>query len=680
MKAALIRGAIATTAAAALGFGATPALAAPAAPAAPTTPALAAGCTQSGLTVTCKYTAQGESQFAVPDGVHSVTATVGGGQGGADFGRSTPGGLGAVATGTVSVTPGQVIFAEVGILGGAAGSLFPGFADSGAGGGESDVRTCPSGGSQPCAAGSTLASRLLVAGGGGGSGDFGGAPGNAGTGGNGGDGTAGTDGAHNAGGGGGATLTAPGAGGAACDGGGDGSPGAAAGGAGGDAGSANGIDGVSGGGGGAGWFGGGAGGGCSHANDDGGPGGGGSSHAGSSVSGVSFSQAAAGQAPSVTIAYIAPFTVTTASLPGGTVGVGYTATLDAAGGTTPFTWSLGSGSTLPVGLALSSDGTISGTPQAGGGFSFTVQVTDSSSPAQTASKELDLDISKAAPGLSLSVSPPAGTATVLDPVTLTAKFAAPGTAPSPSGNVDFTVDGTAPSGCGSVQIAGGQATCTVSSLPGGQHDLAVSYPGDSNYLSDSASITGYTVSKVTPTVTVTPSVAAPVWGQGVSFTATVTAAGQPAVGGTVQWSVNGTPAGAPVPVASDGTASLGPLTDLPVGSDQVTADYSGSDQDAPGTVTETITVGKAATKTTLSVTRQQMTATVTPVAPGAGQPTGTVTFAVDGIRIGTAKLSAQGVAILSLKSSGTGIVSASYGGDDHFTASSISTVVRNLVR
>jgi hypothetical protein len=675
LKAALLRGAIPAAAALVLGLGAAPA--ALAAPAAPALPALAAGCTQSGATVTCTYTATGEHQFGVPSGVHSVTATVTGGQGGSDFGGSTPGGLGAVATGTIPVTPGQAIFAEVGILGGAAGSLFMGFNDSGAGGGESDVRTCPAaGGGQPCAAGSTLASRLLVAGGGGGSGDFGGAPGNAGTTGNGGDGAPGTDGAHNAPGGGGATVTAPGSGGAGCDGGGAGSPGAAAGGAGGDAGSANGVDGVSGGGGGAGWFGGGAGGGCSQPNDDGGSGGGGTSHAGPSVTGVSFSQAAAGQAPSVIITYTA-LTITTTSLPGGTLGTAYSATLAATGGTTPLIWSLASGSSLPAGLTLSSDGVISGTPSAAGDATFTVQVADSSSPQQTASQQFDIDVAKVPPHLSLSVLPPSGTATTADPVTLTAQFAVPPGALAPSGSVAFTVDGTSPSGCGSVPVTSGQLTCKVSSLTGGSHTLAVSYAGDSNYTSDSATITGYTVTKAVSVVTVTPSVAAPVSGQGVTFTATVTAGGQPAVGGTVQWSVNGTATGSPVPVAADGTATLGPIT-LPVGSNTITADYSGSDQDTPGTGTTTITVAKAATKTALTVTRQQMTAAVTPVPPGAGVPTGTVTFSVDGIKVGTAKLSAQGVAVLPLKSTGTGRVTASYSGDNNFTPSSITITVRGL--
>src|ERR1700730_11153068 len=57
------------------------------------------------------------------------------------------------------------------------------------------------------------------------------------------------------------------------------------------------------------------------------------------------------------------FAITTASLSGGTVGAAYSATLQASGGTSPNTWSIGTGS-LPAGLSLAgSTGVISGTPK-----------------------------------------------------------------------------------------------------------------------------------------------------------------------------------------------------------------------------------------------------------------------------------------------------------------------------
>lgn len=79
---------------------------------------------------------------------------------------------------------------------------------------------------------------------------------------------------------------------------------------------------------------------------------------------------------------IAPLAVTTASLPGGTLGSTYSTTLAASGGTPPYTWSVSSGS-LPPALSLNaSTGVISGTPVLAGTFAFTVQATDSASPNQ----------------------------------------------------------------------------------------------------------------------------------------------------------------------------------------------------------------------------------------------------------------------------------------------------------
>jgi large repetitive protein len=73
-----------------------------------------------------------------------------------------------------------------------------------------------------------------------------------------------------------------------------------------------------------------------------------------------------------------------------TVGVPYSLSITATGGATPYTWSVPSG-TLPPGLGITpATGTISGTATAAGNFTATVQVSDSSSPAQTATLTLSL--------------------------------------------------------------------------------------------------------------------------------------------------------------------------------------------------------------------------------------------------------------------------------------------------
>ena len=100
--------------------------------------------------------------------------------------------------------------------------------------------------------------------------------------------------------------------------------------------------------------------------------------------------------------------ITTTSLPSGTVSSAYSATLVASGGTSPYSWALGSGSTLPAGLSLSSSGAISGTPSAAGTSSVVVVVTDHA--GATASATLSLDVVAAASPLAITTtSLPSGT-------------------------------------------------------------------------------------------------------------------------------------------------------------------------------------------------------------------------------------------------------------------------------
>lgn len=97
---------------------------------------------------------------------------------------------------------------------------------------------------------------------------------------------------------------------------------------------------------------------------------------------------------SFTIAIGCPaITVAPASLPVGLVGTAYSASFSASGGTTPYTWTLASG-TLPTGLTLSSAGVLSGIPTAAtvgvNGTSIVVRATDGDLCATT--KTLNLKI------------------------------------------------------------------------------------------------------------------------------------------------------------------------------------------------------------------------------------------------------------------------------------------------
>lgn len=92
-------------------------------------------------------------------------------------------------------------------------------------------------------------------------------------------------------------------------------------------------------------------------------------------------------------------TITTTSLPAGQKSSVYSATLAVAGGVSPYTWSIVSG-TLPAGLALApSTGVISGTPTTAGTSSFTAQVRDGN--AQIGTKALSIVITAAAGGIAM---------------------------------------------------------------------------------------------------------------------------------------------------------------------------------------------------------------------------------------------------------------------------------------
>ncbi|WP_313535284.1 Ig-like domain-containing protein [Sphingomonas sp.] len=80
---------------------------------------------------------------------------------------------------------------------------------------------------------------------------------------------------------------------------------------------------------------------------------------------------------SYSITVVAPTVVVgPASLANGTAGVAYSQSITASGGVAPYTYAVTAGA-LPAGLTLASNGTLSGTPSAGGSFNFTIAATDS---------------------------------------------------------------------------------------------------------------------------------------------------------------------------------------------------------------------------------------------------------------------------------------------------------------
>jgi hypothetical protein len=267
-------------------------------------------------------------------------------------------------------------------------------------------------------------------------------------------------------------------------------------------------------------------------------------------------------------------------------------------------------------------------------------------------------------------------------VTFTATVTAvsPG-AGTPAGSVAFSVDGGP--GQAGTSIGGGQWTFTTTSLSVGSHTITASYGGDGNFNASSGddSASQQIVNKANTSTAVASSVNPSVWGQSVTFTATVTAvspgAGTPS--GTVDFLDGGSPIGS-------GTLSGGVATfttsALAVRSHTITTHYEGdgsflSGTDGPLTGNPQV-VNKADTATVVasdanpSVFGQTVTftATVSAVLPGAGTPSGSVTFYDGGSPIGSGALSG-GVATFATKdlSVGSHGITTSYAGDGNFNPS-----------
>jgi hypothetical protein len=214
------------------------------------------------------------------------------------------------------------------------------------------------------------------------------------------------------------------------------------------------------------------------------------------------------------------------------------------------------------------------------------------------------------------------------------------------------------------------------------------YSGDTNFLTSSGTVT-HVVNQDSTTTKLTSSANPSVYGQTVTFTATVSAASPG----------SGTPTG--VVTSYDGTTDLGTgslssgtanftISTLSVGANSITGVYSGDSNfvtSASAALTQTVKQANTTTSVVSSANQSVAgkavisTATTSPVSPGSGTPTGTATFMDGSKTLGT---TAVGVGIASFTTSalavGTHSIKVIYSGDANFktsTSSVLSQVVQS---
>ena len=242
--------------------------------------------------------------------------------------------------------------------------------------------------------------------------------------------------------------------------------------------------------------------------------------------------------------------------------------------------------------------------------------------------------------------------------------ASPESTADPTGSVQFYVDGT-PYGDPVPLNEDGAATVTDSDLPAGTHQITAGFLPDNDNLGASLSETPatqvVTFADTTTTVFSGPSSPVPVYGQSVTFAAQVVNASPESTAdptGSVQFYVDGTPYGDPVPLNEDGAATVTD-SDLPAGTHQITAgslpdndNFGASLSETPATqvVTFADTTTTVFSGPTPSVYGQAVTfaaQVVNASAESTADPTGSVEFYVDGTPYGSAPLDADGKATIT---------------------------------
>jgi len=274
-------------------------------------------------------------------------------------------------------------------------------------------------------------------------------------------------------------------------------------------------------------------------------------------------------------------------------------------------------------------------------------------------------------------------------VTFTATVAGPtGSTVSPGGTVTF-FDGATNIGQGTLN-ASGVATLKISTLSGGQHNITANYGGDTSDLASQSVVLIQTMAKAVTTTSLTTSNPSIFAGVSVTFTSLVARTDGVIPIGIVTF-LDGTVAIGTGTLNGTGTAAL-MTTSLVGGARSITAVYEGDANSLTSTspsVNETVQPVATATTIAASVNpgiagaTLQLTATVTQTGTtgNGGAFSGTATF-MDGTAVlGTATVSAAGIATLNTTALSVGphSISASYGGNANYVVSASTSIAETIL-
>ncbi len=264
--------------------------------------------------------------------------------------------------------------------------------------------------------------------------------------------------------------------------------------------------------------------------------------------------------------------------------------------------------------------------------------------------------------------------------------------PVVTGTITFRDGAAGIAGCVAVPVSAGSASCTVSPTAG-SHTITAVYSGDATNAASTSPALTQVVGADTTTTVIAATANPLVYGQSVTFTATVSAnapgAGTPT--GNVAFQNGGVNIGGCGSVALVAGVATCTTTTLSVGSHSIVGLYKGSASFLVSTsVVYTQTVNKGATATVVtssvnpSVSGQSVTyvVTVSAVAPAAGISTGPVAFQDAGVNIAGcgAKPLAAGTASCTVTYGGAGAhsITATYGGDTHFAGSTSPVFTQSI--